>query len=153
MKFWAIPTASVTYTRSQNYTTMVVGKHGIQTFKVVVVVLLLLLLSFDSFIPTSAHSLLFLDKWFVQIYECQFELMSSRAVKSNLVLHYPPPNQTTCLNLVAPQKVYGYTNYLSRFTKVPSQTLLLCGAIINMLLSNLRISCFTKHILHSTPLY
>jgi hypothetical protein len=35
---------------------MVVGKHGIQLLKVVVVV------------PTSAHPLLFLDKWFVQIY-------------------------------------------------------------------------------------
>ena len=28
----------MTYTRSQNYTNMVVGKHGIQTFKVAVVV-------------------------------------------------------------------------------------------------------------------
>jgi hypothetical protein len=45
-----------------------VGKHAIQTFEVVVDVLLLLLLSFDVFGPTSAHSLLFLDKWFVQIY-------------------------------------------------------------------------------------
>ena len=47
---------------------MVVGEHGIQTFRIVVVMLLLLLLSFDVFVPTSAHSLLFLDKWFVQIY-------------------------------------------------------------------------------------
>ena len=48
---------------------MVVGEHGIQTFEVVVVVLsLLLLLSFDVFVPTSAHPLLFVDKWFVQIY-------------------------------------------------------------------------------------
>ena len=43
------------YTRSQNYTNMVVGKHGIQTFVVVVVVLLLLLLPFDIFVPTSAQ--------------------------------------------------------------------------------------------------
>jgi hypothetical protein len=34
----------------------------------VVVVLLILLLSFDVFIPKSAHPLLYLDKWFVQIY-------------------------------------------------------------------------------------
>ena len=59
--------SSLTYTRLQNYTTLVVGKHGIHTFKVVVVVLLPLLL-FDVFVPTSAHSLLFLAKWFVQIY-------------------------------------------------------------------------------------
>ena len=39
-----------------------VGEHGIQTFEVVVVVLL-----FDVFVPTSAHPLLFLDKWVVQI--------------------------------------------------------------------------------------
>ena len=47
---------------------MMVGKHGIQTFEVVVVVLLLLLLSFDVFVPTCAHPLLFLDEWFVHIY-------------------------------------------------------------------------------------
>ena len=33
------------YTKLQNYTNMVVGKHGIQTMEVVLVVLLLLLLS------------------------------------------------------------------------------------------------------------
>jgi hypothetical protein len=32
------------YTRSQNYTNMMVGENGIQTFEVVVVVLLLLML-------------------------------------------------------------------------------------------------------------
>ena len=37
---------------------MVVGEHGIQTFKVVVVVLV----SFDVYIPTRAHPLLYLDK-------------------------------------------------------------------------------------------
>jgi hypothetical protein len=56
------------YIKSQKYTNMMVGEHGIQTFKVVVIVLLLLLLLFDVFVPTSAHSLLFFDKWFVQIY-------------------------------------------------------------------------------------
>ena len=58
---WTIPTTNMTYIGSQNYTNMVVGKGGIQTFKVVIVVLLLLLLSFDAFVPTSAHPLLFLD--------------------------------------------------------------------------------------------
>ena len=47
---------------------MVVGQHGMQTFEIVVIVLLLLLLSFDVFVPASAHHLLFLDKWFVQTY-------------------------------------------------------------------------------------
>ena len=55
------------YSRSQNYTNLVVGKHGIQTLDVVVIILLLLLL-FDVFVPTSAHRLLFLDECFVQIY-------------------------------------------------------------------------------------
>ena len=40
----------------------VVGKHGMQTFKVVVVVEFLLVLSFDVFMPKSAHPLLQLDK-------------------------------------------------------------------------------------------
>ena len=66
--FGTIPTANMTYTKSQNYTNMVDGKHGIQTFKSVVVVLLLLLLFFDIFVPTSAHPLLFLNKWVVQLY-------------------------------------------------------------------------------------
>ena len=56
------------YTRLWNYTNMVVDEHGIQTFKVVVVMLLLLLLLFDVFAPTNAHPLLFLEKWFIQIY-------------------------------------------------------------------------------------
>ena len=34
-------------------------------FEVVIVVSVLLLLSFDVFVPKSAHSLLFLDNWFV----------------------------------------------------------------------------------------
>ena len=47
---------------------MVVGEHEIQAFEVVVVVLLFLLLSFDVFVPTNAHPLSFLDKWFVQLF-------------------------------------------------------------------------------------
>ena len=58
----------MTYTRSQNYTNMVVGEQGLQTFKVVVVMLLLLLLTFDVFVLTSVHPLIFLDKQFIQIY-------------------------------------------------------------------------------------
>jgi len=48
--------ANMMYTRLQNYIDMVVGEHGIQTFKVVVVVLLLLQLLFGVFVPTSAIS-------------------------------------------------------------------------------------------------
>ena len=55
-------------TRLQNYIHMVVGKHGTQTFKVLIVLLLLLLLSFDVFVLTNAYLLLVLIKWFVQIY-------------------------------------------------------------------------------------
>ena len=40
-EIWETLTANMTYARSQNYTNMVVGKHEIQTFKVVVLVLLL----------------------------------------------------------------------------------------------------------------
>ena len=54
-QFWTVPTVNMTYTRSQDYTNMVVDKHGIQTFKIVVVVLLFLLLLFDVFILTSAY--------------------------------------------------------------------------------------------------
>jgi hypothetical protein len=66
-EFGITPTANVTNTRSQNYTNMVVGEHGIQTFEVVTV-MLLLSSSFDVFVPTSEHPLLYLDKSFVQIY-------------------------------------------------------------------------------------
>ena len=38
-EFWAIPTANMMYTRLQNYTNMMVGEHGIQTFEIMVVVL------------------------------------------------------------------------------------------------------------------
>ena len=54
-EFWTIATTDMMYTRLQNYMNMMVGEYRIQTFKIVVVVLLLLLLSFDVFVPTSAH--------------------------------------------------------------------------------------------------
>ena len=64
-EFWTIPTTNLMYNKLQNYTNMVVGEHGIQTFEVMIIVLLLLLLSFDDvFVPTSAHPLLFMDNWF-----------------------------------------------------------------------------------------
>ena len=42
------------YTRSQHYTNIMIVKHEIQIFKVVVVVLLLMLLLFDVLVPISA---------------------------------------------------------------------------------------------------
>ena len=65
-EFWTNLIINMTYTKLQNYTNVMVGKHGIQTSKVVVVVLLLF--SIDVFVLTSAHPLLILDGWFVQIY-------------------------------------------------------------------------------------
>ena len=59
MNFGLFLTASMTYTISQKYTIMVVGKLGIHTFKVMVVVVLLLMLSFDVDVPTSASLVLF----------------------------------------------------------------------------------------------
>ena len=50
----SIPTTNMMYTRLQNYTNMVVGKHELHTFEVVVVVFL-----FDVFVPRSAHPLVF----------------------------------------------------------------------------------------------
>ena len=67
-EFWTIPIANMTYMGSQNYTNMLVGEHGIQTFEFVIVVMLLLMLSFDVVVLTSAHPLSILDKWFAQIY-------------------------------------------------------------------------------------
>jgi hypothetical protein len=49
--FGIIPTANMMYTRLQKYTSMVVGEHGIQTFKVVVGMLLCMLFSFDVLSP------------------------------------------------------------------------------------------------------
>ena len=46
--FWTISTATMMYTRSQNYTNMVVGEHGIQTFEVVIVMLLSIDVTFQS---------------------------------------------------------------------------------------------------------
>ena len=55
MNLGQISNCQMTYTRSQTYTNMVVGKHGIQVFEVVIVV-------FDVFVPTSAHPPFCLDK-------------------------------------------------------------------------------------------
>lgn len=48
--FWTISTTNVMYGELQIYTSMAVGKHGLQSFEGLVDVLLLLTLSFDIFI-------------------------------------------------------------------------------------------------------
>ena len=65
---WTSPTTNMIYTRSQNNTNMGDGKHGIQTFEVVVDVLLLLLLLFDVLSPQVHIPYYIWTKWFVQIY-------------------------------------------------------------------------------------
>ena len=67
-KFWTIPTVNITYISFWTYTSMVVGEHGIQTFKVVVVVLFAFGIVIWCFCPHKCTSLSFLDKQFVQIY-------------------------------------------------------------------------------------
>jgi hypothetical protein len=51
-----IPTANMTYTRSQNYTNIMVNEHGIQTFEVVLVLLLLSWLLLDVFVVITTHT-------------------------------------------------------------------------------------------------
>jgi hypothetical protein len=51
-----IPTANMTYTRSQNYTNMMANEHGILTFEVVLVLLLLSWLLLDVFVVIIAHA-------------------------------------------------------------------------------------------------
>ena len=58
LEFWTNPTVNTTYTISQNYTNMIVGEHGMQTFEIVVVVLFLLMV-FGVFVPTIAHAFIF----------------------------------------------------------------------------------------------
>ena len=71
---------------------MVVGERGIQTIEVVLVVLLLLLLLSNVSVPTSANPLLFLDKWFVQIYSNvnfhSFESYSFKPWQGSRVFHF-----------------------------------------------------------------
>ena len=53
-EIWTIPTTNMMYTRSQNYTNMVIGEYVIQTLEVVIV-LLISLLSFNIFVLTKLH--------------------------------------------------------------------------------------------------
>jgi hypothetical protein len=61
-ELWTFPVANITYIRLQKYTNRVVGKHEIQSFKIVI--FMSLFLSFDDFVPKSAHPLLFSSKRF-----------------------------------------------------------------------------------------
>ena len=67
---------------------MVVGKHGIQTFEVVVVMLLLILLSCDILVSTSAHFLSFFNQVICpNILRCQLNVGGSNLNKMALKLH------------------------------------------------------------------
>lgn len=58
--FQMISTVNMMYTRSKNYTNMLIDEHGVQTFEVVVGVLLVLLSLIDVFVPTKCTSLIIL---------------------------------------------------------------------------------------------
>ena len=107
--FWTFPTANAMYTRSQNDTNMVVGKHGICTFKVVVVVLLLWSLTFDVFVSTSARPFLFWDKWFVGLY-LNVSLTSTLKDYYNVALLYW---NTTRVTFIGSNSCVSYQKYMS----------------------------------------
>ena len=64
-EFWTISIVNMLYINMNNYTSMMVGEHELQTFKIVVD-LSLLLLSCDVLFP-QMHIPIMLDKWFVQM--------------------------------------------------------------------------------------
>ena len=82
---WTISTAYMLYTRLQNHTNMMVGKHGIQTFEVVVVVWLHLWLLFDVFCPSL---IVFGHVVCPNILKCQFTYSVTNIRKS--LLSAPP---------------------------------------------------------------
>ena len=63
----------MTYNSLQKYTYMVVGKRGIQTFKVAVVVLLFFLLSFDVFSHKCTSLTIFGQTGCLNILKCQLQ--------------------------------------------------------------------------------
>ena len=65
---WTLLPDDITRISWQNYTNMVIGEHGIQTFKVVVILLLLLVLSFDVLVLKSANPLLLRGHVIVKLY-------------------------------------------------------------------------------------
>ena len=73
MSYGRFPTANITHIRSQNSTNMMIGKHEIQSFETTVFVSLFLL-SFDIFVPTIVHPLLFSNKrFFPNTRKCQLQ--------------------------------------------------------------------------------
>ena len=93
------------YTRSQNYTNMVVGEHEIQTFRVVVVVMLILLLSFDVFVLTSAHPPIIFGKVVCpNILECRLDFCQVKMLMMYNV-------QTTNLTFVGKKMRSTINNY------------------------------------------
>ena len=58
----------MTYTRSHNYISMVVGENGNKHSKLSLCGIVLIVDIWFFFVPISTHSIIFLDKWVVQIY-------------------------------------------------------------------------------------
>ena len=68
-EFWTTPIVNMTYTRSQNYTYMMVGEHRIQhIWSCDCCVVAFVAVVWCFVVPTCAHVLLCLSKWLVQIH-------------------------------------------------------------------------------------
>ena len=58
--------SNMAYTRLQNYTNMMVGKHGIQIFEVMVCYVIAFIVVVWCFISKNTHPLLYLGKSSIQ---------------------------------------------------------------------------------------
>ena len=77
-EFWEIPTANMTYSKSEKNSNMVVDEHGIQAFTVVVAVLLLLLLfGVWCFCPHKYTSLINFEQVVCPIFNLNFSCTCS----------------------------------------------------------------------------
>ena len=76
-EFWTIHIVNMMYNTSQNYTNMMVGEHGIQTFEVVIVVVI----------------------WCFCPYKCTSPITFGQMVCPN-VLKYKIKSQIGCLNII-----------------------------------------------------
>ena len=73
--FWIIPFANMTYTRSPNYTNMVVDKHGRQTIQSCGCCVAAFAIVVSCFCPHKCTSLIVLDKWLSKYTEMLVKLV------------------------------------------------------------------------------
>ena len=89
-EFWTFPTANRMYTKSQNYTYIVVDEHGIHTFNVVVVVLLfccfVIVIWYFNF--HKCTSLIVLDKWVVRMLGWRFSCSLRSHIGPFIIVDY-----------------------------------------------------------------